>query len=73
MLMFNLAEGDWWTDDYNVRPVGVLSPPEVIVSTPPQSIWNQVPSSSEKALAADAAKGDNRKSSESWVMIGEEL
>lgn len=27
------TEGDWWTDNYNVRPIGVLSPPEIIIST----------------------------------------
>ena len=26
-----VAEGDWWTDDYAVKPVGILEVPGVMV------------------------------------------
>lgn len=61
-----LAEGDWWTDEYNVRPIGVLSPPEVIISTPAQGTWNRAVPFSENVSAAD---GEIRKSSDSWVVL----
>ncbi|KAH9210217.1 hypothetical protein DL95DRAFT_526425 [Leptodontidium sp. 2 PMI_412] len=27
------TEGDWWTDNYNVRPIGILAPPIISISS----------------------------------------
>ncbi|KAE8447014.1 hypothetical protein EG329_011148 [Mollisiaceae sp. DMI_Dod_QoI] len=60
------TEGDWWTDNYNVRSIGVLSPPEIIISTPVQNS-SVLASSHQKVLTAAAEQ--NRKSSGSWVVV----
>jgi hypothetical protein len=31
MLTIVIAAGDWWTDEYNVKPIGVLEPPSVLI------------------------------------------
>lgn len=32
-LITVIAAGDWWTDEYNVKPIGVLECPSVLVET----------------------------------------
>jgi hypothetical protein len=32
-LIAVIAAGDWWTDEYNVKPIGVLECPSVMVET----------------------------------------
>ncbi len=32
-LSFILVDGDWWTDEYKVKPIGVLEPPTLEVET----------------------------------------
>jgi hypothetical protein len=32
-LIIVIAAGDWWTDEYNVKPIGVLECPSVLVES----------------------------------------
>ncbi|KUJ09551.1 uncharacterized protein LY89DRAFT_627719 [Mollisia scopiformis] len=58
------TEGDWWTDDYSVRPIGVLTPPEIIVEMQVED----TSASSGKNLGVEEER--SRKSSDSWFVIG---
>jgi hypothetical protein len=30
-LIIVIAAGDWWTDEYNVKPIGILECPSVLI------------------------------------------
>ena len=30
-LITVIAAGDWWTDEYNIKPIGVLECPSVLI------------------------------------------
>ncbi|KAH7327321.1 hypothetical protein BKA65DRAFT_539946 [Rhexocercosporidium sp. MPI-PUGE-AT-0058] len=51
------TEGDWWTDNYNVRPIGILAPPNISVS-------------SSLALPSDS-KNKSELEADEWVLVSQ--
>ncbi|CZT44689.1 uncharacterized protein RSE6_04893 [Rhynchosporium secalis] len=72
------TEGVWWTDNYNVRPIGILAPPtlsaiatsntEIQIHTAPSSI-SSLSSSSSSSTSTTSTRKDLKRDSHEWIII----
>lgn len=53
-----VAEGGWWTDEYNVKPIGILQPPKIFIKIPESQM-------EEVEMTQKRAPGD-------WVLVDPE-
>ncbi|KAH7400177.1 hypothetical protein BKA64DRAFT_671303 [Cadophora sp. MPI-SDFR-AT-0126] len=61
------TEGDWWTDSYNVRPIGILAPPSISVSTAASPVPALI--SSSPTSGNNESDIENELESNEWIIV----
>ncbi|KAK0102625.1 hypothetical protein ONS95_006231 [Cadophora gregata] len=67
------TEGDWWTDAYNVRPIGILAPASIsasiLTSTPSSSVSASPPLPSISKERRNESETDTETERNEWVLV----